>query len=97
VGARALLHPFIGFQLLLPCAADNSKHGGGKMELQYIGQSALPGIPARDLSADDIEKYAKPALKQWEISKSPKAWLISTGLYREPVTDLFVEDLEEES
>lgn len=63
------------------------------MKLQYVGNgAALPGIPARDLSAEDIKRFAKPALKQWEISQSPEKWLIGTGLYRKPAEDIFLEE-----
>ena len=43
-----------------------------KIVLKYIGWGFLPGIPARDLSAEDVERY------------SDKDALIATGLYAEP-------------
>jgi hypothetical protein len=38
--------------------------------LKYVGNgSFIPGIPARDLSKDDVETFLKPQLKQvWKIS-----------------------------
>ena len=40
--------------------------------LIYIGKGFLPGIPARDLSAEDVKKYGG------------KSALLDTGLYAEP-------------
>lgn len=40
--------------------------------LKYIGVSFIAGIPARDLSDDEVEKYGG------------KEYLLSTGLFEEP-------------
>ena len=42
------------------------------IELKYIGNGFIPGIPARDLSAEDVKKYGG------------KEKLLATGLYAEP-------------
>ena len=41
------------------------------MELKYVGKGFLPGIPARDLSKEEVEKLGG------------KDALIATGLYAE--------------
>lgn len=41
------------------------------MNLKYIGAGFLPGVPARDLSAAEVEEYGGAAL------------LLATGLYIE--------------
>ena len=43
-----------------------------KIGLIYIGHGFLPGIPARDLSAEDVKRYGG------------KEALLATGLYAEP-------------
>ena len=45
------------------------------------GSGFVAGIPARDLSDADIEKYVVPLLKTYKIKEDPKTWLASTGLY----------------
>ena len=40
--------------------------------LIYIGSSFLPGIPARDLSAEEVKQYGG------------EKYLLSTGLYAKP-------------
>jgi hypothetical protein len=40
--------------------------------LKYIGRGVIPGIPAKDLSDDDVKKHGG------------KEALIKTGLYAEP-------------
>lgn len=39
--------------------------------LIYIGNAAIPGIPARDLTADEVEQHGKQLL-------------LDSGLYTEP-------------
>ena len=42
----------------------------------------MAGIPARDLSKDDITKYVIPVMVSFGIKTSdPEKWLIETGLY----------------
>ena len=58
--------------------------------LEYIGKAALPGIPARNLSDSEIEKYTTEeklrglGLSNKEIAevKSGKDFLVGTGLYK---------------
>ena len=51
--------------------------------IKYIGDgAAFPGIPARDLSAEDVEKYVVPTLAGWKIEDDPVKWLEGTGLYK---------------
>jgi hypothetical protein len=40
------------------------------MKLVYVGKGFLPGVPARDLSADEVRLYGR-------------AKLLNSGLYRE--------------
>lgn len=54
------------------------------MAVKYVGQgAAIAGIPGRDLSDQDIEKYVLPYLADSKITESPGVWLESTGLYME--------------
>lgn len=41
------------------------------MKLKYVGGGFLPGVPARDLSAEEVEEYGGAAL------------LLASGLYVE--------------
>ena len=58
--------------------------------LKYLGKAALPGIPARDLSDAEVEKYtdqkhlSRLGFTGDEIAaiKSGKEVLIGTGLYK---------------
>lgn len=43
-------------------------------ELTYIGHGAIPGIPARNLTAEEVKEYGG------------ESFLISTGLYAKPVS-----------
>lgn len=40
--------------------------------LVYIGNGFLPGVPARDLTAEEVEKYGG------------ESYLLDTGLYTKP-------------
>jgi hypothetical protein len=48
------------------------------------GTGFIAGIPARDLSENDIDKYVIPLMASQGISGDPHDWLASTGLY-EPI------------
>ncbi len=52
------------------------------MAVKYVGQgAAIAGIPGRDLSDQDIEKYVLPYMADLKVDESPGVWLESTGLY----------------
>jgi hypothetical protein len=53
--------------------------------LIYIGSGGIPGIPARNLSDEDIEKYAKPALEKAGVEEDPEVFLLASGLYESPI------------
>lgn len=52
------------------------------MAVKYIGNGAsIPGIPAKDLSDEDIQNYVVPRMESLGIEDQPGAWLESTNLY----------------
>lgn len=55
--------------------------------LRYIGAgAALPGFPARDLTAAEIAARADVLAEMGLADDTPdvRAWLLTTGLYAEP-------------
>jgi hypothetical protein len=52
--------------------------------LKYIGKGFIPGIPARDLSDEEVKKYGGAKV------------LLETGLFEQPKKKILVEIKEEE-
>lgn len=51
--------------------------------LKYIGKGFIPGIPARDLTSEEVKKYGG------------EKTLLSTGLFEKPKKKVKVEIIEE--
>ena len=69
--------------------------------LKYIGKGSLPGIPARDLTDEEVKRYGRPEVFEYlgvpaalfdKRYSSAEDALVSTGLYRKMMKSPAKED-----